>query len=84
LRFRQIAKRTGCVALHVALGLGLMLGCSKEDGDLSGQTTSGVRQAAVGQGKKKITRLADFKGKKIASLTGTAFDISINRGWFLM
>jgi len=28
---------------------------------------------------QKITRLADFKGKKIASLTGTAFDISINR-----
>ncbi len=25
------------------------------------------------------TRLADFKGKKIASLTGTAFDVSINR-----
>jgi len=79
------AGRNGSVALFVLLGWGFLLGCSQETHDK--QATSGSEASmASGAGQKPqaasdklLPRLADFKGKKIASLTGTSFDVSINR-----
>ncbi|HNX33445.1 MAG TPA: ABC transporter permease subunit [Kiritimatiellia bacterium] len=75
------AERNGRVAFSVSLGLWLLLGCSQEERDnpvkaASEASVSAGTQDAAG---KPLTRLADFKGKKIASLTGTAFDVSIDR-----
>ena len=81
----QKAERSGRVALSVSLGLWLLLGCSQEKRDnpvksaAEASVSSGARGAPQDAAGKPLTRLADFKGKKIASLTGTAFDVSINR-----
>jgi len=79
------AGRNGRVALFVSLGVGLLLGCSRETRDNPAKSgseapmSSGAGRVPPDAAGKPLTRLADFKGKKIASLTGTAFDVSINR-----
>ena len=72
----QKAERNGRVALAVLLGVGFLLGCSQEARDNPAKSSSETPRDAA---DTPPTRLADFKGKKIASLTGTAFDVSINR-----
>ncbi len=80
----QKAGRNGRVAFSVSLGLWLLLGCSQEERDTPATSGSEAPISSGTEGEpqaagKPLTRLADFKGKKIASLTGTAFDVSIDR-----
>ena len=62
------------------LGVCLLLGCSRETqvAPVPPQASQ-TETLTVSEKEKPITCLADLKGKKIASLTGTSFDVSINR-----
>jgi len=77
---------SGRVTLSVSVGLWLVLGCPLRARDAEpvrsaaeAAAASGKREASRDAAGKPLTRVAEFQGKKIASLTGTAFDVSINR-----
>jgi len=87
---RQEEKHKVSVAFFAAMGVCMLLGCSRGERDKPGQSESDPGQTKALQSSagmapdvadkdKPITCLADLKGKKIASLTGTSFDVSINR-----